>query len=55
VDGRKFLALKESRLCLVFSLQYLVSRRVCSSVGQSTRLISVGSVVQVHPDPPTRN
>ena len=27
--------------------------RVCSSVGQSTRLISVGSMVQIHPDPPT--
>ena len=26
--------------------------RVCSSVGQSTRLISVGSMVQIHPDPP---
>ena len=26
--------------------------RVCSSVGQSTRLISVGSLVQVQPDPP---
>ena len=26
--------------------------RVCSSVGLSTRLISVGSVVQIHPDPP---
>ena len=25
---------------------------VCSSVGQSTRLISVGSMVQIHPDPP---
>src|SRR5687767_11548330 len=28
------------------------SRRVCSSVGQSTRLISVGSLVQIQPDPP---
>jgi hypothetical protein len=28
--------------------------RVCSSVGQSTRLISVGSVVQIHPDPPAK-
>ena len=26
--------------------------RVCSSAGQSTRLISVGSLVQIQPDPP---
>ena len=29
-------------------------RRRCSSVGQSTRLISAESVVQVHPPPPSR-
>ena len=28
------------------------SNRACSSVGQSTRLISVGSVVQIYPGPP---
>ena len=27
--------------------------RVCSSAGQSTRLISVGSLVQIQPDPPS--
>ena len=27
-------------------------KRACSSVGQSTRLISVGSVVQIYPGPP---
>ena len=26
---------------------------VCSSAGQSTRLISVGSLVQIQPDPPS--
>jgi hypothetical protein len=31
---------------------YRLSTGVCSSVGQSTRLISVGSMVQIHPDPP---
>ena len=29
-----------------------VEARACSSVGQSTRLISVGSVVQIYPGPP---
>ena len=31
---------------------WILVDRVCSSVGQSTRLISVGSLVQVQPDPP---
>jgi hypothetical protein len=31
-----------------------IPERVCSSVGQSTRLISVGSLVQIQPDPPYR-
>ena len=29
-----------------------LTHRACSSVGQSTRLISVGSVVQIYPGPP---
>jgi hypothetical protein len=35
-----------------FFLCRILKRRVCSSVGQSTRLISVGSLVQIQPDPP---
>ena len=32
---------------------WILNLRVCSSAGQSTRLISVGSLVQIQPDPPT--
>ena len=31
---------------------WILDFRVCSSAGQSTRLISVGSLVQIQPDPP---
>ena len=31
---------------------WILEFRVCSSAGQSTRLISVGSLVQIQPDPP---